>query len=105
MVPTSAGRRGHFYFENSESLTLREQTENIDLCPPLPNHPHQSLRISKPAADQAIAAWGDAREAVKALILANSSLEAQIAELRSTVSMGYSRGRYELPRDRKDWYD
>jgi hypothetical protein len=58
------------------------------------------------AADQAIATCGgDAREAVKALIVANSFLEAQIAELRATVSMGYSRGRYELPRDRKDWYD
>jgi hypothetical protein len=58
------------------------------------------------AADQAIAAGGGvAREAVKALIVANSFLEAQIAELRAAVSMGYSRGRYELPRDRKDWYD
>jgi hypothetical protein len=58
------------------------------------------------AADQAIAACGGfAREAVKALIVANSFLEVQIAELRAAVSTGYSRGRYELPRDRKDWYD
>jgi hypothetical protein len=58
------------------------------------------------AADQAIAACGGvAREAVKTLIMANSFLEAQIAELRAAVSMGYSRGRYELPHDRKDWYD
>jgi hypothetical protein len=35
MVPTSAGRRDHLSFENSESLTLHEQTENIDLFPAL----------------------------------------------------------------------
>ncbi len=58
------------------------------------------------AADQAIAACGgDAREAVKALIVANHFLGAQVEELRAAVSMGYSRGRYDLPRDRKDWYD
>ena len=58
------------------------------------------------AADQAIAACGgDAREAVKALIVANDSLGAQVEELRAAVSMGYSRGRYDLPRDRKGWYD
>jgi hypothetical protein len=58
------------------------------------------------AADQAIAACGgDAREAVKALIVANDFLEAQIEQLRAAVSAGYSRRRYDLPRDRKDWYD
>jgi len=49
------------------------------------------------AADQAIAACGgDARETVKALIVANAFLEAQVAELRAAVSTGYSRGRYEV---------
>ncbi|TYO67415.1 hypothetical protein FXV83_05390 [Bradyrhizobium hipponense] len=58
------------------------------------------------AADQAIAACaGDARETVKALIIANGFLEAQLEELRASVSAGYSRGRFDLPRDRKDWYD
>ena len=58
------------------------------------------------AADQAIAACGgDAREAVKALIVANSFLEEQIAELRAAVSTGYSRGKFDMPLDRKDWYD
>ncbi|MET4344687.1 hypothetical protein [Bradyrhizobium sp. RT9a] len=58
------------------------------------------------AADQAIAACGgDAREAVKALIVANGFLEAQVEELRASVSAGYSRGRFDVPRDRKDWYD
>jgi hypothetical protein len=42
------------------------------------------------AADQAIAACGgDAREAVKALIVANEFLE---AELETQVSLGYIRG-------------
>jgi hypothetical protein len=59
------------------------------------------------AADQAIAACGgDARNAVKALILANEFLEAQVAELQAAVSNGYARGKFEsVPRDRKDWYD
>ena len=48
---------------------------------------------------------GDAREAVKALIVANDFLGAQVEELRAAVSTGYSRDRYDLPRDRKDWYD
>lgn len=58
------------------------------------------------AADQAIAACGgDAREAVKALIVANGFLGAQVEELRASVSAGYLRGQFEVPRDRKDWYD
>jgi hypothetical protein len=58
------------------------------------------------AADQAIAACGgDAREAVKALLVANGFLEAQVVELRASVSAGYSRRRLDVPRDRKDWYD
>jgi len=47
------------------------------------------------ATDQAIAACGgDARETVKALIVANEFLEAQIAELQADVSKGYARGYY-----------
>jgi hypothetical protein len=45
------------------------------------------------AADQAIAACGgDARDAVKALIVANEFLEALVEELRADVSNGYARG-------------
>ncbi len=47
------------------------------------------------ATDQAIAACGgDARDAVKALIVANEFLEAQVEELRADVSKGYARGYY-----------
>jgi hypothetical protein len=57
------------------------------------------------AADQAIAACsGDARKAVKALIVANQFLETELEKLRAAVSVGYARGKL-LPRDRKDWYD
>ena len=71
---------------------------------PEPNTP--SADDLDAAADQAIAACGgDARETVKALIVANGFLEAQVAELRGSVSTGYSRGRFDIPRDRKDWYD
>jgi hypothetical protein len=59
------------------------------------------------ATDEAIAACGgNARDAVKALIVANEFMEAQVAELQAAVSNGYARGKYEpVPRDRKDWYD
>jgi hypothetical protein len=57
------------------------------------------------ATDQAIAACGgDAREAVKALIVANAFLEIELEKLRAKVSTGYARGQL-VPRDRKDWYD
>jgi hypothetical protein len=56
-------------------------------------------------ADEAIAACdGDAREAVKALIVANAFLEDELEKLRTAASPGYARGNL-LPRDRKDWYD
>jgi hypothetical protein len=61
------------------------------------------------AADQAIAACGgDAREAVKALIVANQFLETDLEKLRAAVSLGYARGKLfeianTLRRDRKDW--
>jgi hypothetical protein len=45
--------------------------------------------------DQAIAACGgNPRDAVKALIVANEFLEAQIEELQADVSKGYARGYY-----------
>jgi hypothetical protein len=52
------------------------------------------------------ACGGNVREAVKALVVANEFLEAQVAELQAAVSNGYARGKFEpVPRDRKDWYD
>ena len=54
------------------------------------------------AVDQAISACGgDLRSTIRALIVANEFLEAQVTELQAAVSNGYVR----LPRDRKDWYD
>ncbi|MCG2632755.1 hypothetical protein L6654_39855 [Bradyrhizobium sp. WYCCWR 13023] len=54
------------------------------------------------AAHQAIAACGgDARDAVKALLVANGFLEAQLDKLRKKVSTGYARGR--LPGARAHW--
>jgi hypothetical protein len=59
------------------------------------------------AADQAITACGGhARNAVKALIVANEFLEAEVKQLQAAVSNGYARGKFEpVPRDRRDWYD
>ena len=43
---------------------------------------------------------------MKALIVANEYLEAEVKALQAAVSNGYARGKFEpLPRDRKDWYD
>jgi hypothetical protein len=71
---------------------------------PSPN-PQSDADQLEAAADQAIAACGgDAREAVKALIIANAYLETDLEKLKAAASMGYARGQL-LPRDRKDWYD
>ena len=45
------------------------------------------------ATDQAVAACGgNARDAVKALLVANEYLEAEMQELRAAASSGYARG-------------
>jgi len=59
------------------------------------------------ATDHAIAACGrDARDAVKALIVANEFLEAQVGELQAAVSHGYACGKFEPVAARpQGWYD
>jgi hypothetical protein len=48
------------------------------------------------ATDVAIAACGgNARDAVKALILANDYLESEVCELMQAVSHAYARGRFK----------
>jgi hypothetical protein len=48
------------------------------------------------ATDQVIAACGgDARDAVKALIVANDYLESEVCELMQAVSHAYARGRFK----------
>ena len=72
---------------------------------PLPNSERSDTDQLEAAADQAIATCGgDAREAVKALIVANHFLETELEKLRAAVSTGYARGKL-MPPDRKDWYD
>jgi hypothetical protein len=73
----------------------------------MPANPQPDSDRLEVATDQAITACGgNARDAVKALIVANESLEAQVRELQAAVSNGYARGKFEpVPRDRKDWYD
>jgi hypothetical protein len=70
-------------------------------------NPQPEANPLEAAADEAIAACGgDMRAAVKALIVANEFLDAQVRELQAAVSNGYARGKFEpVPRDRKDWYD
>jgi hypothetical protein len=101
-------------------LTIEQKTEhpvNVESyrlglpemsAAPIPQSDADQLEA---AADQAIAACGgDAREAVKALIVANQFLETDLEKLRAAVSTGYARGKLieqtkTLPRDRKDWFD
>ena len=72
---------------------------------PLPNPEQSDTDQLEAPADQAIATCGgDAREAVKALIVANHFLETELEKLRAAVSTGYARGKL-MPPDRKDWYD
>ena len=67
---------------------------------PLPNPEQSDTDQLEAAADRG----GDAREAVKALIVANHSLETELEKLRAAVSTGYARGKLTPP-DRKDWCD
>ncbi|WP_371748277.1 hypothetical protein [Bradyrhizobium sp. CCBAU 53338] len=94
---------------NKQGISIRQQLiakleESIDFtmsaAPEFSAPPAADLEL---AADQAIAACGgDAREAVKALIVANGFLETQVDELRSAVSSGYARGRYDRVREREE---
>ena len=60
-----------------------------------PNPQADADRIEA-AADQAIAACGgNAREAVKALIVANEFLETEVCELMQAVSHAFVRGRFK----------
>jgi hypothetical protein len=96
-----------------------EQKENNIIGVNLPNgvempsapNPQSDADQLEAAADEAIVACGgDAREAVRALIVANYFLETDLEKLRAAASTGYARGKLieeakALPRDRKDWYD
>jgi hypothetical protein len=72
----------------------------------MPAAPEPSKRLEadlESAADHAIEACsGNARQAVKALLVAVDFLEAEADELRAAVSKGYSRGRHGAQRDRKE---
>jgi hypothetical protein len=58
-------------------------------------HPEPDPDGLEAATDQAIATCGgDARGAVKALIVANEFLEVQVEQLKADVSSGYARGYY-----------
>jgi hypothetical protein len=60
-----------------------------------PNPPADVDRLEA-AADEAIAACGgNAREAVRALIVANELLESEVCELMEAVSHAYVRGRFK----------
>jgi stage V sporulation protein SpoVS len=60
------------------------------------NQPATESDSLEAATDQAIAACGgNARDAVKALIVANEYLEAEVCDLMQAVSHAYARGRFQ----------
>jgi hypothetical protein len=102
----TANIEGPFTRERKEN-TIPTSCQRRPLCQPIqitgqhPNRTGLMLRPMKPSRPAAAI-----RDAVKALIIANEFLEAQVWELQAAVSNGYARGRFEpVPRDRKDWYD
>jgi stage V sporulation protein SpoVS len=59
-------------------------------------NPQPEIDRLEAATDQAIAACGgDARDAVKALIVANEFLESEVCELMQAVSHAFARGRFK----------
>ena len=61
-----------------------------------PNPQADADRLEAAADDEAIGACGgDARDAVKALIVANEFLEQEVCELMQAVSHAYVRGRFK----------
>jgi hypothetical protein len=59
-------------------------------------NPQPEIDRLEAATDQAIAACGgDARDAVRALIVANEFLESEVCELMQAVSQAYVRGRFK----------
>jgi len=72
---------------------------------PLRNPKQSDADQLEAAADHALSiCGGDARETIKALLVANHFLETELEKLRASVSTGYARGKL-VPYDRKDWYD
>jgi hypothetical protein len=60
------------------------------------SHPSSEPDRLEAATDEAIAACGgDARTAVKALIVANEFVESEVCELMQAVSHAYARGRFK----------
>jgi hypothetical protein len=60
------------------------------------SNPVADADLLEAATDQAIAACGgNAREAVRELIVANEFLESEVCELMQAVSHAYARGRFK----------
>jgi hypothetical protein len=62
------------------------------LLPSAPDLQADGDRLEVATAQAIAACGGNARDAVKALLVANEYLEAEMQELRAAVSSGYARG-------------
>ena len=78
------------YLAGLHFVLIEPTLRAVDKMSSPPNPEQSDAEQLEAAADQAIAACGgDAREAVKALIIANRFLETELEKLRASVSMGY----------------
>ncbi|ABE40886.1 hypothetical protein RPD_3663 [Rhodopseudomonas palustris BisB5] len=76
-----------------------EQIKNCER-PQTPKARRHRPQTSKPPSPKACG--GDARGAVKSLIVTNDFLEAQLDAIQTQVSTDYARGRLPRSRERKD---
>jgi hypothetical protein len=62
---------------------------------PAPDSQPDADRLEAATTEAIAACGGDARDAVKALIVANEFLETEVCELMRAVSHAYARGRFK----------
>jgi hypothetical protein len=81
--------------ERNENIEFHHKVGGVDARKRRPNPQADAERLEA-ASDEAIAACGgNARDAVKALIVANEFLESEVCELMQAVSHAYARGRFK----------
>jgi hypothetical protein len=79
-----------------QNANIRQSTRKPLMSQSAAPNPQVDADRLEAATDQAIAACGgDARAAVKALILANEFLESEVCELMQAVSHAYTRERFQ----------
>jgi hypothetical protein len=79
--------------EQKENITHQCDLENVMTCAPTPR-PAASDELEAAIDDAISACGGDSRATIRALLVANEYLEADVGELMKAVSHAYARGRF-----------